>query len=123
MSIRKKRIKLNGKNYNIGVYTYSNNRIRLKYENDTESHDITVNLDDSYIDNGKIFLDPFIKNNGILKELKKKRIIKEICGSFYHNGIEIPIASLNMGILREYDYYGVFNHFDKVGKNEQIKII
>lgn len=118
MNIRKKIIKLQGKNFNIGVYTYDNGRIRLKYENSIESHDITVNIDDAYIDKGKIFLDPFIKNNGILKQLKKKRIIKDICGSFYHNGIEIPIANLNMGILRQYDCYGVAKHFEKVGFDE-----
>lgn len=45
MSIRRKNIKLKGKHYNIGVYTYHNGRIRLRYENSTECHDITLNLE------------------------------------------------------------------------------
>lgn len=117
MFIRKK-IKVKGKSYYISVYTYYNGRIRLKYENSTESHEITLDLKDIYLDDGKVFLDPEIKNNGILKELKKTRIIREICGFINHNYIDIPIAILNIGILRKFDANGVRKHLKKVAYNE-----
>ena len=72
MIIRRKKIKLNGKNYNIGVYTYHNNRIRLRYENNVECHDITLNLNDIYLDKGKVVLDPYIIKNGLMKVLKTR---------------------------------------------------
>lgn len=43
----------------------------------------------------------------MLKQLKKTRIIREFCGSIYDNYIEIPVAILNMGILKKYDSKGV----------------
>lgn len=116
MIIRRKKIKLNGKNYNIGVYTYPNNRIRLRYENHVECHDITLNLTDVYLDKGKVILDPFINKNGLLKVLKKNRIIKEICGTINYNYVDVPVAILNMGILRTYDYDGVNKHLERISK-------
>lgn len=71
------------------------------------------------MDNGKVFLDPVIKNNGLLKQLKKKRIIRDVCGCINYNYIDIPIAILNMGILRQYDYVGVNNHMEKVSRCEK----
>lgn len=108
-----KKVKFNNKLYNIKVYTYSNGRIRLRYENKSESHEITINLEDSYIDDGKVFLDPFILKNGFTHVLKKYRIIKDITGMGFYNYIEIPIAKLNMGKLREFDNYGVKKHLSE----------
>jgi hypothetical protein len=118
MIIRRKTIKLNGKNYYIGVNTYPNGQIRLDYENDTEFHDITLNFADVYIDKGKVILDPLIKENGLLKVLKKSRIIKEICGTINYHNVDMPVAILNMGILRTYDYNGVNKHLEKVSTYE-----
>lgn len=116
--IGRKRIKLKGKNYFISVYTYYNNRIRLKYETNKESHDITLDLKDTYLDNAnKVFLDPFIMSNGLYKQLKKTRIIREICGSTNYNYVEVPIAILNLGILRQYDANGLKKHVEKVHSN------
>lgn len=92
------------------MYTYHNGRLRLKYENKTESHDITLNLEDSYIDEGKVFLDPFITKNGFINVLKKYRIIREITGMGFYNYVEVPIAKINMGKLREFDSMGVRKH-------------
>ncbi len=119
MIIRRKKIKLNGKNYNIGVYTYHNNRIRLRYENNVECHDITLNLNDIYLDKGKVVLDPYIIKNGLMKVLKKTRIIKEISNTINYNYVDVPVAILNMGILRTYDYDGVNRHLERVAKNEE----
>lgn len=118
MIIRRKKIKFNNKSYYIGVYTYHNGRVRLKYEDNKECHDITLDLADAYLDKGKVFLDPFIKNNGLLKVLKKNRIIKDICGVMNYNYVDIPIATLNMGILRQYDNNGVEKHISEVAKYE-----
>lgn len=113
---RKKKIKLGKGYYNIIVSTYNNSRIRLSYINNKERHDLTINLEDVYLDDGRVFLDPVVKKDGILKELKKKRIIKDICGVINYNYTDIPIAILNMGILRKYDNAGVNNHLQKVYK-------
>lgn len=78
-----------------------------------ECHDITLDLKEIYIDNGKVLLDPCIKHNGILKQLKKMRIIRNICGNINYKNVDIPIATINMGILRKYDYVGVNNHLCK----------
>ena len=113
---KKKKIKLGKGYYNIIVSTYNNNRIRLSYINNKERHDLTINLEDVYLDYDRVFLDPIVKNDGILKDLKKKRIIKDICGIINYNYMDIPIATLNMGILRKYDNMGVNNHLQKVYK-------
>ncbi len=118
MIIRRKKIKLNNTNYHISVYTYHNGRIKLKYENNKESHDITLNLEDTYLDKGKVFLDPFIKNNGLMKVLRKNRIIRDICGVVNYNYVDIPVATLNMGILRQYDNDGVEKHICEVSQYE-----
>ena len=86
----------------------------LKYQNKKESHDITLNLN-TYIDNIHVFLDPAIEKNGILKQLKKKRIIKEITGYIFYNNTNIPIATLNIGILRKYDAIGVKKFLENIG--------
>ena len=118
MFIRRRKIKLKDKSYYICVGTYKNNRIRLRYKNASESHDITLDLEDAYIDAGKVILDPAIKNNGLLKMLRKCRIIKDVVGYVNYNYIELPVAILNMGILKRYDYDGVMKHFEKVMSNE-----
>ena len=112
--IKRKRIKINGRYYYISVRSYDNNRLKLIYENNSEMHDITLDLPNTYLENGKVFLDPFLKKNGVLKQLKKKRIIREICSSTTHHSMDIPIATLNMGILREFDFRGVQDHLSKV---------
>ena len=111
---QKRKIKINNKLYRIIVDTYPNNRICLKCQNRNEEHDLTINLEDAFINDGHVFLDPKVKNNGMLKELKKKRIIKDICGVINYQYVDIPIATLNMGILRKYDNEGVNKHLIKV---------
>lgn len=91
----------------------------MKYENKKESKDITLDLKDVYLDKGKVFIDPFIKNNGFLKALRKNRIIRDVCGVINYNYIDIPIATLNMGILRQYDNNGVEKHLKEVTKDEK----
>ena len=80
-------------------------------------HNITLDLKDEYIEDGRVFLDPLIKNNGVLKKLIKARIIKEVCCVINYNYVDIPVAILNMGILRKYDNDGVEKHFQLINSN------
>lgn len=111
---KRKKIKYKGKSYSIKVDTYPNDRICINLINKNDIKELTINLKDEYLENGKIFLDPAIKTNGLVKELKKTRIIKDICGILNYNYVNVPIATLNMGILRKYDNIGVSNYLDKI---------
>ena len=75
-------------------------------------------MEDIYIDRDKVILDPTLKDNGILKALKKCRIVRDIVGYINYNYVDLPIAILNMGILKKYDCDGVIKHFEKVMNNE-----
>lgn len=108
-----KKVKFNKKHFNIKVYSYYDGGIRLRYENKTESHDITVNIGETFLDDGKVLLDPFILKNGFIKVLKKYRIIREITGITMFGNVEIPIAKLNMGKLREFDNCGVKKYLNE----------
>ena len=120
----KRKIKVKGNYYRLNVKIYDNNRIWLTCSNKNGDYNITINIEELYLDQGKAFLNPDVKRNGLLKELKKKRIIREICGITYYNSKEILIASFNMGILRCYDNAGMNNYvcqingIKKFGGNE-----
>ena len=111
---KRKKIKNKGKSYSIKVDTYPNDRICINLINKNDIKELTINLKDEYLENGKIFLDPAIKTNGLFKELKRTRIIKDVCGMLNYNYVNVPIATLNMGILRKYDNIGVSNYLDKI---------
>lgn len=89
--------------------------MRLKYYNRTESHDITINLKDAYLDEDKIFLDPYVVKSNLINALKKSRVIRCITGISYYKNLEIPVAQVNMGILRSYDKFGVKNYINNKG--------
>ena len=114
MYISKKRIKLFNNYYNIKVGTYDNNRLSIHLINKNEKHNVTLNLKDEYLEEGRVFLDPLIKDNGVLKELIKLKIIREVCSVINYNYVDIPIATLNIGILRKYDNEGVEKHFELI---------
>lgn len=116
----RKKIKFNGKLYNISVYKYYNGKIRLKYESKTESHDITLSLDDIYLIDNKVLLDPFIEKNGLIKVLIKNRIIRDVT-SINYDYIEIPTAKINMGILKQYDRKGISKYLNN--KEELLQVI
>ena len=50
-----KKVKFNNKLFNIKVLSYYDGRMRLKYYNKSESHDLTMDLKDSYIEDDKVF--------------------------------------------------------------------
>lgn len=102
-----KNIKINKKNFNIKVKNYNNGRMKLIYTNHDEMYEITLDLPDIYLEDGKVFLDPECKKNGVLKALKKTRIIREICEIFNYNYVDIMVVKVNLGVLRKYDNKGV----------------
>lgn len=84
--------------------------MKIRCENKTRCFDITINLKNSFLDKDKVFLDPFVIQNGLINVLKKNRIIKTITGVTTYNNVSIPIAKLNMGILKSYDKDGVMKY-------------
>lgn len=106
---KRKKLKWNNQLWNLDVKLYSDKRVCLILNNKKETKEITIDLIDSYLDYGHIYLDPNTKDNGILNLLKKNRIIKNISGMTYYNYLSVPVAEINMGILRNYDYNGVLN--------------
>src|SRR5574344_2123551 len=102
---KRNKIKIKGKQFNISVLSYNNKRIRLRYENKNEGHDITIDVNDAFIDDGCVFLNPAIEHNGV---------IKEFVGVYNYNYIDLPVAKLNMGILRKFDLKGIEKHFDVI---------
>ena len=106
--------------WSVDVSSYKNNRLCLCLINKNERHEVTIDVNDLYLQKGHIFLAPETKDNGILNILKKSRIIKCITGINYYEYVSIPVALLNMGILRKYDYMGVMKYLDNMCKEENI---
>lgn len=117
MIIRKKQIKFKNKSYHLIVSTYLNGRLKINLENKHENYEVTIDIPDVCLYDGNILLDPAIINSGILNVLKKIKIIKSIVSVINYNYVDIPVATLNMGKLREYDAVGVKNHFEKLQKH------
>lgn len=92
--------------------------MKLTISNKKQEIEITIDLNDAYLDKGHVFLDPEIKENGILKALKKSRILRQIDGTLCYNYKLIPIALLNNGILRTYDYSGVLEHMEIIANKD-----
>lgn len=78
------------------------------------TYEISLDLKDAYLEERHIFLNPEVEKNGLLKVLKKNRIIKNIDGVLYYNYNSIPIAMLNTGILRSYDKTGTIESLNKL---------
>lgn len=89
-------------------------------ENKNTLKEITIDLPDLYLEKGHIFLNPDVKDNGILQLLKKTRIIRNITGISYYNYISIPVALINMGIIRKYDFKGTTEYLNNIKKGEYV---
>ena len=107
-----RKLKYQNKIYYLKVGTYSNHRMRLYLSriNKPEIIELTINTDIKVYE-GNILLDPAIFNLGIDKILKKAKIIRNLIISIG----DIPMASLNTGILRKYDARGLKIHLEMVG--------
>ena len=96
--------------------------MKLTISNKKQEIEVTIDLKDAYLDKGHVFLGPEIKDNGILKALKKSRILRQIDGTLCYDYKLIPVALLNNGILRTYDYSGVLEHMEKITNKEDWSI-
>lgn len=96
--------------------------MKLTISNKNQEIEVTTDLSDAYLDKGHVFLDPDVKDNGILKALKKSRILKQIDGTLCYDYKLIPVALLNNGILRSYDYSGVLEHLETISYKEDWNI-
>ena len=96
--------------------------MKLTISNKNQEIEVTEDLSDAYLDKGHVFLDPDVKDNGILKALKKSRILKQIDGTLCYDYKLIPVALLNNGILRSYDYSGVLEHLETLSLCNPIEI-
>ena len=103
----KKFIKWKKVNWNLEVSSYPNNRLCLKIKSKNKEIEITTDLSDLYCDKEHIFINPDVNNNGLINTLKKYKIIREVVGVTTYNYHSILIATLNMGVLRKYDFNGV----------------
>lgn len=119
---KRKRLKYKNTLWFVNVSTYQSKRMKLTISNKKQEIEVTIDLKDAYLDNGHVFLDPEIKDNGILKALKKSRILRQIDGTLCYDYKLIPVALLNNGILRTYDYSGVLEHMEKITNKEDWSI-
>ena len=78
--------------------------MKLTISNKNQEIEVTADLSDAYLDKGHVFLDPDVKDNGILKALKKSRILKQIDGTLC------------------YDYSGVLEHLETISYKEDWNI-
>lgn len=115
---KRKRLKYKNTLWFVNVSTYQSKRMKLTISNKKQEIEVTIDLKDAYLDNGHVFLDPEIKDNGILKALKKSRILRQIDGTLCYDYKLIPVALLNNGILRTYDYSGVLEHMEIIANKE-----
>lgn len=107
----KKYIKWNKKNYKVKIKLYENNRIKILLTNKNDHIEISTNKPNYYIKYAECFIDINIRDTGLITILKKNKIINNI--STYvsdDQDVIFPIAKLNMGILRKYDYAGTIRY-------------
>ena len=115
----KNKILFNNSSFNIMVNIYHSGRLRLKYTNDKESHDITLNIKDIYIKYDEIFIDPAVIKNKLFHLLIKEKIIRDITGTILYNNIEVPICAVNFKKLKKFDRVGVKRFLSRRDKYEK----
>ena len=108
MIIRK--IKFNNCVYKLYVSTYPDNRMCLRLKNKNNVYEITQYLPDAFIGTDDVLISPEMEELGIIRLLKKERIIRKIISVYNYNYVSFPVAKLNMGKLREYDLNGVLSY-------------
>ena len=60
-----------------------------------------------------MLIDPFVVQNGLIRVLKKAKVIREIIGITNYGTVEVPVAKINMGKLREFDKLGVKKYLEE----------
>lgn len=105
MTIRK--IKLGNSFYKLCVSIYPDNRMCLKLKNKSNIYEVTQYLPDVEIGTGDILINPTMEELGIIRLLKKHRIIRKVISVINYDYASIPLVKINMGKLKEYDLSGV----------------
>lgn len=81
-------------------------------QNNNENYDITTNLENIYLKEGSIFLNPIIIEKNIFNALKKSRVIKELVDTITKDNQVVGIAKINLGIIKKYDSQGLRKHLN-----------
>lgn len=115
---RKKKIKINNDYYNLKVNTYPNRQLCLCLENKKNKNIITLNVPNIKIGYSIAVINPVMANQGIIRILKKQRIIKNVISTINYNNALTPLVKINIGKLKEYDSSGVRNYQDNYLKLE-----
>ena len=69
-----------------------------------------------YMEKNEIVIDPILIHNGLFHILIKEKIINDIAGEIDFKGTILPICTLNMNVLRKYDFAGVNIFMKRKGK-------
>lgn len=110
MIIRRKKLKIRNNYYELNVSVYPNKQLALKLESKNQNQVLTISVPKINIGYGIAIINPEMANNGIIRILKKHRIIKNVISTIDYGQSLAPLVKVNMGKLREYDMYGVDNY-------------
>lgn len=99
---------------NVGLY--SNNRMNLYLKNKKQNKEITIDIPDLAIGSDLVMIDPNMADNGIIRLLKKNRIIRSVVSTINYNYLTIPLVKMNMGKLKEYDLVGTRNYQETISQ-------
>ena len=108
----KKKLKINNEYYNLKVNTYPNKQLGLCLENNKKKNMITLSVPNIKIGYSIAVINPVIANQGIIRILKKQRIIKNVVSTIDYDNALTPVVKINIGKLKDYDPIGVRNYQD-----------
>ena len=107
----RKKLKYKDGDLYISIYSYDvNGRMAILSEySDGELYgDITVNLPELFVPDIQYgFINSFVKNSGMEKELINKKIIKYVIGTLPYNYGEYDLVEFNLEELKKYDPAGL----------------
>ena len=109
---KKKKLKIKNEYYNLKVNTYPNRQLCLCLENKNNKNIITLNVPNIKIDYSIAVINPVMANQGIIRILKKQRIIKNVVSTIDYDNALTPLVKINIGKLKDYDPIGVRNYQD-----------
>lgn len=81
-----------------------------------ENKEITIDIPDLAICSDLVMIDPIMADNGIIRLLKKNKIIKNVVSTITYNYLTIPLVKMNMGKLKEYDLVGTRHYQEIISK-------
>lgn len=118
MIIRKRKLKIQNSYYELKASAYPNKQLLLKLENKNQHKILTISVPNMNVGYGVAIINPELANNGIIRILKKHRIIKNVISTIDYGKSLAPLVKVNMGKLREYDVHGVEKYKDIYSQEE-----